>query len=83
MCGTRARRLGGGRAEDREALGFVAFGLNEHHLSRDFYADVARLTPEDSLARHNLASERNPGDLHAAEAACESRLPSTSGERMG
>jgi tetratricopeptide (TPR) repeat protein len=71
----RAFRLGGGQAPDYEALGFAAFGLNEHELSRDFYAEVVRLAPGDALARYNLASsERNLGRLAEAETQCEAAL---------
>lgn len=70
-----ARRLGGGLAEDLEALGFAAFNLNAHELSRVFYNEVVRLAPGDALARYNLAtSERNLGHLDAAEAACTEAL---------
>jgi tetratricopeptide (TPR) repeat protein len=71
----RAFQLGGGQAPDYEALGFAAFGLNEHELSRAFYAEVVQLAPGDALARYNLASsERNLGRLAEAQAQCEAAL---------
>lgn len=71
----RAFKLGGGLATDYEALAFAAFGLSEHQLSRDLYAEVVRLAPGDALARYNLASsERNLGRLAEAEAQCEAAL---------
>lgn len=70
-----ALALGGGAPEDLEALGFAAFVLNEHHLSRDCYERVTRLAPGDGLAFYNLATaERNLGRLRAAEEACDEAL---------
>lgn len=70
-----AAALSPGRAEDYEALAFAAFGLGAHELSRTFYARVAEMAPRDATAWYNLAtSDRNLGDLDAAEAACERTL---------
>ena len=70
-----AAALAPGRAEDYEALAFAAFGLGAHELSRAFYSRVTEMAPGDATAWYNLAtSDRNLGDLVAAEAACERTL---------
>jgi tetratricopeptide (TPR) repeat protein len=67
-----AKALGQGRAEDYEALAFAAFGLGEHQLAREYYAQVTEMAPRDATAWYNLAtSERNVGRFGPAEAACD------------
>lgn len=72
---TAAAAMSTGRAQDYEALAFSAFRLGAHDLSRAFYARVTEMAPRDATAWYNLAtSDRNLGDLDAAEMACERTL---------
>lgn len=75
QAATAVARLPGERAADYEALGFVAFNLGLHELSRDCYAKVVAVAPKDSLGWYNLASaERNVGAFDAAQESCNRAL---------
>jgi tetratricopeptide (TPR) repeat protein len=70
-----AAHLSAQRAEDCEALAFVAFQIGAHNLAYEFYRRVVELAPHDATAWYNFAtSQRNLGLLLEAEISCDRSL---------
>jgi tetratricopeptide (TPR) repeat protein len=68
----QAAGLPGGDGDAFDCLAFAAMRLGRHEEARSLYLHAVRAAPSEARLYYNLAcSQRNLGDLAAAEASCD------------